>query len=272
MSRGVRPARAHAHFRRARAHSHSRLERAHSHSRAALVALVAVLAGCAATSGPRDRRPADAVPSPPMSRAEFPAHWWTPVPHEGAPAWEILPQEAGPGEVILSKRHELGLLSNFAPTPFTFRGRRYASLEGFWQMMLYPEGPDDPRHRAGVEWKFTRDEVAAMTAFEAKHAGELAEENMKKLGIDWASFEGKRFPYRSAHPGEHYRLIVAATHEKVRQNPEVRKVLLATGDLVLRPDHHEEPDAPPEWRYFEILTAIRTELRQSRRAMNAGRR
>src|SRR5215510_11996744 len=69
----------------------------------------------------------------------YPAHWWAPVPREGAPAWEILPQEAGPGEVILSKRHELGLLSNFAPTPFTYRGRRYASLEGFWQMMLYPE-------------------------------------------------------------------------------------------------------------------------------------
>jgi hypothetical protein len=59
-----------------------------------------------------------------------------------SPEWEVLPQEAGPGEVILSKRHELGLLSNFAPTPFTFRGRRYASLEGFWQMMLYPESEE----------------------------------------------------------------------------------------------------------------------------------
>jgi|GraSoiStandDraft_1057264.scaffolds.fasta_scaffold84034_2 hypothetical protein len=34
----------------------------------------------------------------------YPAHWFAPVPKEGAPAWEILPQEAGPGEVILSKR------------------------------------------------------------------------------------------------------------------------------------------------------------------------
>src|SRR5436190_17446018 len=69
----------------------------------------------------------------------YPKHWWTPVATEGKPDWEILPQEAGPGEVILSKRHELGLLSNFAPTPFVFHGKRYASLEGFWQMMLYPE-------------------------------------------------------------------------------------------------------------------------------------
>lgn len=47
------------------------------------------------------------------SNSHYPAHWWTPVSKEGAPDWEILPQEAGPGEVILSKRHELGLLSSF---------------------------------------------------------------------------------------------------------------------------------------------------------------
>ena len=75
----------------------------------------------------------------------YPAHWWTPIIDPKKPDWEIMPQEAGPGEVILSKRHELGLLSNFAPTPFVFHGKRYASLEGFWQMMKYPEGPDDPR-------------------------------------------------------------------------------------------------------------------------------
>ena len=77
--------------------------------------------------------------------SRYPAQWWTPIIDPAKPDWEILPQEAGPGEVILSKRNELGLLSNFAATPFTFRGKRYASLEGFWQMMLYPEGPDDPR-------------------------------------------------------------------------------------------------------------------------------
>src|SRR4249919_3223754 len=67
----------------------------------------------------------------------YPAHWWTPVPKEGAPAWEVLPQEAGPGEVILSKRNELGLLSNFSATPFMLDGKTYGSMEGFWQMMKY---------------------------------------------------------------------------------------------------------------------------------------
>ena len=194
-------------------------------------------------------------------RAGYPAHWWTPIPHEGAPDWEILPQEAGAGEVILSKRNELGLLSNFAPTPFVFHGKKYASLEGFWQMMLYPDGEGDPRTDVpGVRWPHTRDEVAKMTSFEAKDAGTVAEENMKRLGISWVTFEGARFEYRSALPTEHYRLIVNATWEKVRQNADVRKVLLSTGSLILKPDHRQEPNAPPEWRYFEILSDIRTQL------------
>jgi predicted NAD-dependent protein-ADP-ribosyltransferase YbiA (DUF1768 family) len=197
--------------------------------------------------------------------SRYPAHWWTPISKEGAPAWEILPQEAGPGEVILSKRNELGLLSNFAATPFTFKGRRYASLEGFWQMMKYPEGPNDPRAKfPGIEWKYTREQVGQLTSFEAKSAGTLAEVNMKKMGITWATFAGKRFEYRPLAPGEHYRLIVAATRAKVSQNPEVRKVLLATGDLVLKPDHHQEPNAPAAWRYYEILTQIRNELQKHR--------
>ena len=167
--------------------------------------------------------------------------------------------------MILSKRHELGLLSNFAATPFVFRDKHYASLEGFWQMMLYPEGSNDPRSKhPGIEWKFSREQVAAMTSFEAKSAGTLAEENMQKMNIGWVTFEGQQFEYRPAVPGKHYELIVAATWEKVRQNLEVKKVLLATGDLILKPDHHQEPDAPAAWRYYEILTQIRYELQKQK--------
>ncbi len=213
--------------------------------------LLLLLAGCHSS------------PRPSQQHAAYPAHWWATVPKAGAPAWEILPQEAGPGEVILSKRNELGLLSNFAATPFTFRGQRYASLEGFWQMMKYPEGPDDPRETfPGLHWAFTRQQVAQLTSFAAKRAGTLGEENMRKMGIGWVSFEGKQFDYKPPVPGEHYRLIVAATREKVRQNPEVRRVLLATGNLALKPDHHQEPDAPAAWRYYDILMQIRAELRR----------
>lgn len=194
----------------------------------------------------------------------YPAHWWTPVPENQKASWEILPQAAKPGEVILSKRNELGILSNFAATPFTFRGQRYASVEGFWQMMLYPEDPDDPRAKApGIVWLHTRDQVARMVAFEAKDAGTAAEANMRAMGIEWVTFEGKRIAYRSPEKGEHYRLIVAAMRAKLEQNPKVREILLETGDLTLRPDHLEEAGAPAEWRYYEIWMEIRRQTRAS---------
>ena len=156
--------------------------------------------------------------------------------------WEILPQEAGPGEVILSKRNELGLLSNFAATPFEFRGKRYASLEGFWQMMKYPEGPDDRAGQVsdGIEWRHTRDEVAADDGV-GRQAGRRR--GRRHHARRWASIgsrsKASRWSIVPAEPGEHYDLIVEATREKVRQNPEVKRVLLATGDLVLKPDHHQ---------------------------------
>ena len=193
----------------------------------------------------------------------YPRHWWSAIEDPNKPAWEILPQAAQYGEVILSKRNELGLLSNFAATSFMFCGIRYASLEGFWQSMKYPEGPADPRNdHPEVKWEFTRDEVAQMVAFDAKHAGDLGSENMRKLGIDWVSFNGRRFPYRPDQPGEHYRLIVAATKAKVCQNPIVSSVLLSTGDLILKPDHLQEGDTPAAWRYYDILMQIRRELRE----------
>ena len=215
------------------------------------VALLPIAASADSTNVTRDSR--------------YPAHWWKEVPRAEAASWEILPQDAGPGEVILSKRNELGLLSNFAATPFTFHGKKYASLEGFWQMMKFPEDADDPRAKfPGLEWKFTREEVAQLTGFDARGAGDLANANMKKMDITWVSFEGKHFEYKPPTPGEQYKLIVEATWEKVRQNTEVKKVLLATGDLVLKPDHHQEPNAPAAWRYYEILTTIRSELQKPR--------
>ena len=218
-----------------------------------------LLVACSAPGEPT--APAGDVAAP-AGRAGYPVHWWAEVPRAEAKSWEILPQDAGPGEVILSKRHELGLLSNFAATPFTFRGRRYASLEGYWQHMKYPEGPQDPRAAPGREWKLTREQVAGLTAFEAHAAGDAAEEHMRALGIEWISFEGERIEYRGAGQARHLELIEAASWEKLRQNPDVRRALLATGDLALQPDHHQKPDSPPAWRYYEIWMRIRAALRR----------
>jgi hypothetical protein len=191
----------------------------------------------------------------------YPAHWWTPVSKAGAPGWEILPQQARSGEVVLSKRNELGLLSNFAPTPFVFHHRHYASIEGFWQAMKYPENSRDQRAMfPGLEWRYTRVQVEQMSGFDAKRAGDLANTNMAAMHINWVTFEGHEIEYRPSQPGDHYRLIVAATWQKVLQNAPVRRVLLSTGGLVLKPDHKQEPTAPAAWRYYEILTDIRWSL------------
>jgi predicted NAD-dependent protein-ADP-ribosyltransferase YbiA (DUF1768 family) len=228
-------------------------------------ATVSLLLMSAAMADERSRLTAAEPPKQVSRDARYPASWWTPVPKKGAPDWEILPQEADPGEVILSKRNELGLLSNFAATPFKYHGKQYASLEGFWQMMKYPEGLDDSRAKfAGLKWKYKRDEVAQLTGFKAKQAGDLASANMKEMGIGWITFEGKQMLYKPAKPGEHYRIIFEATREKVRQNPKVERLLLATGDLVLKPDHHQSPVSPGAWRYYEILTKIRDELKNKK--------
>ena len=197
------------------------------------------------------------------STKSYPSHWWAEVPKEEAKSWEILPSDAQAGEVILSKRNELGLLSNFAATPFRFEGKTYASLEGFWQMMKFPEGAKDERRNSKVQWKLTREQVSQMTGFEAKRAGDHAKENMKRLGIHWITYKGRKMDYRGRDQEEHFRLIERATWAKVRQNSKVRKVLLSTGDLKLRPDHHQRANAPKAWRYYDIYMSIREKLRST---------
>ena len=191
----------------------------------------------------------------------YPEEWWTPVPKEGAPSWEILPQEAGAGEVILSKRNELGILSNFAATPFTYRGKTYASVEGFWQMLKYPENARDERLKdPSLKWPFTREQVGQMTAFDAKNAGNAANDNMKKLGITWVTFEGQKIPYLENKKGAFYQLIWEAEMAKITQNAKVKEILFKTGTLILRPDHHQSPDSPPAWKYYDIWMEIRAQL------------
>ena len=191
---------------------------------------------------------------------DYPPDWWEPVPAESAASWEILPQTAGSGEVILSKRTELGILSNFAPTPFELDGETYASVEGFWQMLKYPEGPGDERLRdPAVVWPHVRAEVAAMAAFEAKAAGTAANENMKKLGIRWVTYRGRKMDYRENAKGEFYDLIRRAEQAKHDQNPMVAEILKRTGTLHLRPDHGHGPDATPAERYNEIWMEIRAQ-------------
>lgn len=195
----------------------------------------------------------------------YPDIWWKAVPPEELASWEIGPQAADrkKGEVILSKRNELGMLSNFYAASFTFEGRRYASIEGLWQSLKYPEGPNDERLAdPNVKWPFTRDQVENMTAFEAKDAGKIASDNMKKLNIKWVTHKGKKIYYSSPGEGqqEHYKVIFNATVQKITQNESVKALLLKTGDLKLLPDHAQDPNSGPAYAYFTIAMNIRKAL------------
>lgn len=198
---------------------------------------------------------------------DYPSSWWQPVPETERQSWEILPQDAKPGEVILSKRTELGVFSNLAATPFILKDTKYASIEGLWQMMKYPDPAilDDERNNFS-EYTLKRSDVCLMAGFDAKHAGDAANSIMKAHNIKWISFEGEKFFYKDNSAGsiKHYDIIYAATVEKIKQNPNLKELLIKTGDLILKADHNQDPSSPPSYKYFEILMKIRKELQVGR--------
>jgi predicted NAD-dependent protein-ADP-ribosyltransferase YbiA (DUF1768 family) len=193
----------------------------------------------------------------------YPPEWWAPADATTAPAWEILPQQAGKNEVILSKRTELGIFSNFAATAFEFEDHSYASVEGFWQMMKFPDSlvENDPRKSEQFTWSHTREEVASLTGFEAKDAGNEGSKVMKELNINWVTYFGKKMDYHTQEKGDHYKLIRDAMKAKLDQTSGLKELLLKTGTLKLLPDHDQGENPPPAWKYFEIWTEFRDELK-----------
>lgn len=195
-----------------------------------------------------------------LSPKPFPDSWWQELNRSKLAWWEISPATGIPGKsVVLSKRNELGLLSNFAPTPFKFKGKSYKSVEGLWQSMKYPESPKDIRFNA-VKWAHTRAQVEQMVGFKAKDAGNTGSIVMKKLNIDWVSFAGKKMIYRDPNKGEHYNIIFEAMVAKLKQNPKVKELLLRTRNLELLPDHKVGKNDPPAWKYYKIWMKIRETL------------
>lgn len=191
----------------------------------------------------------------------YPTSWWEDPKGVTKEDWEIFPSEAKYPNVILSKRNELGILSNFAATPVVIDGKEYPCVEAFWQMLKFPEDindKDDPRNKE--PWQYTRDQVASQSGRSAKKMGDYANEKMKKLGIDWVSYKGKRISLFVPEKGLFYRLIYHVLVEKVKQNKNVHEILTRTGKLNLLPDHKMNPNSPPAWKYNEIYMDIRSKL------------
>ena len=190
----------------------------------------------------------------------YPAHWWKKIPKTELKWWEISPHIATKNqEVILSKRNELGILSNFSHAPFAYRGVEYLNVEALWQSMKYPEGKSDLRYKL-AKWPYTREEVSKMGGPDAKKAGSFASKIMKANNIDWVTFEGKRMLYRSKLKGDHYKIILAAMKAKLDQNKNVHDVLKSTGNLILKADHKVDKNDPPAWKYYKIWMDFREDL------------
>jgi predicted NAD-dependent protein-ADP-ribosyltransferase YbiA (DUF1768 family) len=195
----------------------------------------------------------------------YPTSWWSDVNKSDLASWEISPSSADLSQntVVLSKRNELGILSNFSKTPFTYRGVDYQSLEGLWQSMKFPESTNDPRNRLGI-WIYKRLDVSRMIGFKAKAAGDFASKLMKKNKINWVSFKNNRMTYKTDIKGAHYKIIKEAMVCKLMQNEKVRMTLLSTGNLTLLPDHHTNENDPPAWKYYQIWMDLRADLHMNK--------
>ena len=191
---------------------------------------------------------------------QYPKHWWAGLDEGDGSSWEILPDDAKKGEVILSKRNELGVFSNFAHTPFFFGGRTYTSIEGFWQMMKYPDPKLKNDPRAKRKYPYSRKEVSQQYGFVAKKAGDMA--NKINKGLPWVSYKGYKFNYKDNDEGQkfHYDLIEKAIRAKVNQHPHIKALLIKTKGLKLLPDHSQGDNPPKSYQYHRILMKIRDQL------------
>lgn len=132
------------------------------------------------------------------------------------------------------------LASNFAETPFTFRGKRYASFESFYQGLKM----SDPRERSAI---------AKLPGKQAKAAG-------SKSHATETTFDGQTYTLGSP---EHHQLLQEALREKFLQNPDAARALVAT---MPRPIIHDlgRPEEPntrfPAADFVRMLTEIREEL------------
>jgi len=195
-------------------------------------------------------------------RGNYPAEWFAEVSRDTAASCEVLPQDAAPGEVILSNRTTLGQLSKYAHTPFELDGLRYESLEGFLQMLKYPESDSDQRSAIpGINWPHSRSQVAKMVGFAAKDAGKYASDVMNKMDISWVTYLGRKIEFSTLQKGEAYQLITRAVWAKIEDNPEAKHLLMQTGDLVLRPDHDQGSEISAALKYYEILMDVRKQIK-----------
>jgi predicted NAD-dependent protein-ADP-ribosyltransferase YbiA (DUF1768 family) len=139
------------------------------------------------------------------------------------------------------------LISNFAPAPFELDGRAYASVEGFWQGLKFPNESDRRR-------------IGQLIAGAAKRAGEEA------VPAPTFTYDGVTYI-----PGTfgHWKLMERACWAKFSQNEDARHALLATGyrplEHVMRHDSTTIPGAIMAQIWMRIRRRLQEQERTGRR-------
>ncbi len=130
-------------------------------------------------------------------------------------------------------------ISNLAETPFMMDGRHYASIEGFWQGLKFPDQGE-------------RSRVAALSGKEARNAARKAP--------DQPSFVYGRDTMAFGSPG-HHALMRRACDAKFTQHLIAREALLSTGDRPLVHRVARDSIAIPGALMADIWMRLRDALR-----------
>jgi predicted NAD-dependent protein-ADP-ribosyltransferase YbiA (DUF1768 family) len=136
------------------------------------------------------------------------------------------------------------LISNFAHTPFTLDGRAYASIEGFWQCLKYP---DDESRLA----------IARLHGMEARMA--------RAGAVEAPSIE---YEGRAIRVGtwDHWQLMLRACRAKFMQHTEARRALLSTGERPLTHKTRKDSRTIPGVVMADIWMRVRRELAEDGKA------
>jgi predicted NAD-dependent protein-ADP-ribosyltransferase YbiA (DUF1768 family) len=158
-----------------------------------------------------------------------------------------IPPDKKPLNVASNGSEEIGRkLSNFADRPFVFHGKRYRSIEGWYQGLKWPD-------------KKKRAEIAKLLGAAAKQAAKGAPKSEIFL------YEGTEYTFGGL---EHHALTKEAIRASLEQNPEIAEAFVLTHP---RPIEHNtgREDKPgtalPGAKFAQMLEEIRSELLQARK-------
>lgn len=133
------------------------------------------------------------------------------------------------------------MISNFAAAPFELDGRRYMSVESFWQSLKF--GEDSERRR-----------LAQLEGAGARAEGE-------RQGYEaTVTYGGQVIPVGT---WDHWHLMERACRGKFTQNAEAAAALLSTGDRPLRHVVRRDSRTIPGVIMSDIWMRIRKDLRKS---------